>query len=107
MEKRPLLYLWERDLVKNLVLCFVHFLGMQWNVVAQVSLLYRERINDLPRMAMVIPRPISKDPIVTARHACHKQADVTRPSVRKLAHGTLPEPPPPPYIPPDSSSPEN
>jgi hypothetical protein len=38
----------------------------------------------LPNADIVIPMIIRKDPTVTARHACHRQADVTRPWERKL-----------------------
>ena len=49
----------------------------------------------LPKTAMVIPNIMSKDPMVTARQACHKQAVDTWPSVLKevnkgLAEGPLP-----------------
>ena len=52
----------------------------------------------LPKTAMVIPNIMSKDPTVTARQACHKQAVDTWPSVLKEVNKGLAEGPLPPWL---------
>ena len=52
----------------------------------------------LPKTAMVIPNIMSKDPTVTARQACHKQAVDTWPSVLKEVNKGLAEGPFPPWL---------
>ena len=48
---------------------------------------------NLPRIDMVIPITMSKAPMVTALHACHKQVDVTWPSALNVENKGLAEGP--------------
>ena len=52
----------------------------------------RLRLN-LPRIDMAIPITMSKAPMVTALHACHKQVDVTWPSALNVENKGLAEGP--------------
>ena len=48
---------------------------------------------NLPRIDMAIPITMSKAPMVTALHACHKQVDVTWPSALNVENKGLAEGP--------------
>ena len=64
---------------------------------SSICLIYgRNENTDSPKTAMVIPIIMSNDPNVTARHACHKQAEVTWPSALNLENKGLAEGPAPP-----------